>query len=181
MCTSSLSLKVNCLHFPDITLQWLIQHSKSRRSWEYKNNLRKTQTNCISAVSAAMFFSCHFLLTLWRTVFHSAHSSHRPISQALAQCPLAVILIPWWFCMCPPPPPKPNLRTMPLKSWREENVSHVLVYIVHFWKPVGSPKLKPKVTPATHPLIPPMFPKVKLFSIIPLAGWMNHSLMFSGT
>lgn len=49
----------------DITLQWLIQHSKSRRSW--KCLLR---AHCLFA---AMFLSHHILLALWNcTVLRTA-------------------------------------------------------------------------------------------------------------
>lgn len=53
------------LNLTDITLQWLIQHSKSRRSWKCLQ-----RAHCLSA---AMFLSQRILLTLWNcTVLHTA-------------------------------------------------------------------------------------------------------------
>lgn len=45
-----------CVFFiPDITLQWLIHHSKSRRSWKCRS--------CVPTVFA-MLLSCHIVITL---------------------------------------------------------------------------------------------------------------------
>lgn len=56
---------------PDITLQWLIQHSKSRRSWKCRS--------CSPAVFA-MLLSCHTPSTLpWCTVSNSHAALSCPV------------------------------------------------------------------------------------------------------
>ena len=145
VCTSSLPLIVTYLHFTDITLQWLIQHSKSRRSWEKPEKNKQTASQLFLLPCSSHATSC----SLWRTVFHPAHTHLTAPSPRLSPNSVS----PWSSSLkcfvCAPR----ILWNMPLKSRHQENVSHVLVQIVHFRKPVGSPKLKPKVAPTVYPFV----------------------------